>query len=324
VIMRAVLTTLVLFALSSACGSKTQLLIERCEDVGTRACTSICGPGTQSCVDGYWSTCEPDAIEPTCENVCGTGTRMCTEAGLSECVVPVSERPCSVVCGDGIETCRNGRWGPCSAPGPLPPTVATTVRDFASSHPDFERMRIGRDRGIVQDELGADDKPVYAGGSSTTSGRESFDEWYRDVPGVNLSAPLDLRLRSAEPGGAVFTFDEPMFFPIDGMLFGDEGRRHNFHFTLEAVTSFVYEGGETFRFRGDDDVFVFINRRLVIDLGGIHSAEQADVDLDERADELGLVVGERFPLHVFFAERHTTESSFRIETTLTDRVLRCE
>jgi len=63
-------------------------------------------------------------------------------------------------------------------------------------------------------------------------------------------------------------------------------------------------------------VFVFINKKRVIDLGGIHSVQTATVKLSDRAAELGLVVGNEYPLDFFQAERHVIESNVRIETTL--------
>jgi fibro-slime domain-containing protein len=236
----------------------------------------------------------------------------CDDAGAT--------RPCSTICGTGVESCVAGIWQGCTAPKPRPPELFGTVRDFRDDHPDFEAA-IGLDPGIVRDELGPDDKPVYAssGVTATTSGKQNFDQWYRDVPGVNLSKPLALPLAAA--GSDWFVFDDPTFFPIDGELFGNQGRDHNYHFTFEVNTAFRYRGGEVFSFTGDDDLWVFVNRRLLIDLGGVHGAESASISLDAIAASLGLSLGGTYPLHFFFAERHTTVSRFTVKTTISELAL---
>ena len=111
------------------------------------------------------------------------------------------------------------------------------------------------------------------------------------------------------------------YFPLDGLGFkdtavADDGKQHNFAFTTEIHTTFLYNGGEKFTFQGDDDVWVYINKKLAIDLGGIHQQLQATVDLDAQASTLGISTGNSYDLAVFNAERHTTQSNFRIDTTL--------
>ncbi|MBW2455262.1 MAG: fibro-slime domain-containing protein, partial [Deltaproteobacteria bacterium] len=70
-----------------------------------------------------------------------------------------------------------------------------TIRDFQQAHPDFEYV-IQDDLGIVEEDLGPDGKPVYAGNPTTptTTGQENFDQWYRDVDGVNIAIPLAIPL----------------------------------------------------------------------------------------------------------------------------------
>ncbi len=192
------------------------------------------------------------------------------------------------------------------------------VRDFTEEHPDFEHFTGDGLDGIVEEDLGSDHKPVYASdeGTALTSGPDEFADWYHDVDGVNQRVEVDIRFTEVSPG--VFAYDNSSFFPIDGQGFGNgpDDADHNFLFTTEAHTVFTYKGGEQFTFRGDDDLWVFVNNKLAVDLGGLHSRLEESIDFDANADRLGITVGETYPMDIFHAERHTEESNFRIETTI--------
>ena len=218
---------------------------------------------------------------------------------------------------DGAETLTlldaagagDGGGGPCNT------ILVGTLRDFHSDHPDFERDLVGEDLGIVESVLGDDGKPVYAGGTTgTTTGAEAFDQWFRDVDGVNTALPIAFSLE--EEAAGQFVFSDGTFFPADDAGFGNEGNPHNYHFTVELHGNFEYQGGEVFTFRGDDDLFTYVNGHLGIDLGGVHVPLTRTIDMDAVAADLGLEIGETYPLDFFFAERHTTLSNFRIETSI--------
>lgn len=288
--------------------------------IATRACSDACGAGQQSCIAGQWAPCEVPLAKRPCSDVCGAGEQACTNgAWQTTCEVPALQEDCKSVCGTGHRTCRGGAWRPCDAPQPKPPQLNAVVRDF-SPNVDFEAHYPSTlDTAIVEPLLGNDDTPVYAGmpRTLTTSGAENFYRWFHDDPS-NLSAPLELPLTPSSEDPGTFEYVNDFFFPIDDQLKGNEGRRHNYHFTLQASTTFQYIGGERFSFAGDDDMWVFINRRLAINLGGTHRRMSAEVELDTIADSHGLVRGTVYPLHFFFAERHTISSTFTLRTTIAD------
>lgn len=199
-----------------------------------------------------------------------------------------------------------------------------TIRDFSDSHPDFERspgevfggktFKYALDRNITTNALGDDGLPVYAGGSFSTTNADNFNQWYRDVEGVNSSTKFPIALNRQDNG--IYRYENTSFFPINARLLGNEGRDKNFHFTYQIHTAFTYQGGEEFLFSGDDDVWVYLNGYKVVDIGGVHSRKDGSVKLDDIAEAAGMEIGNTYDFDFFFAERHTTQSNFIIETTI--------
>lgn len=211
-------------------------------------------------------------------------------------------------------------------------------------HPDFERTA-GQDDigcGITQDRLASDHKPgfqasngigqrilvngvfdhcispwPYAPSMVVVQGESSFESWYHTDPQHSKEVDGALTLIEAPAGSGKYVYDSTAFFPIDNQGWGNSpGQQHNYSFTTEIHLLFGYVRGQKFTFRGDDDLWIFVNNTLALDLGGCHNALQGTIDFDAQAADLDITPGRVYPMDIFHAERHTMASNFRIETNI--------
>lgn len=309
-----------------------------CPNVGMECVETTCGDGVQegleACDDGNLQA--GDGCDP-----------LCRQELVWECVNGV----CDPVCGDGItltpfEACDDGNLTSgdgCSAscqiePGyqctdftnqtPASIDVPIVYRDFENyfdgGHPDFEQYNCGVTTGMVETLLDADGKPVRID-NDCTENDASFRQWYRDSPPDNMTivdtVTLNQRL-DIDASGRTYRFEDTDFFPLTDRGFGNtDGWNRNFHFTSEFRAYFEFRGGEVLDFFGDDDVWVFINGRLAVDIGGVHGAAAGSVTLSDTVDQAtGQIYDGRFDIFeggiyeiaVFQAERHTTRSQYQL------------
>jgi fibro-slime domain-containing protein len=93
------------------------------------------------------------------------------------------------------------------------------------------------------------------------------------------------------------------------------GKNHNFNFTSEIRYWFLYDATKVYQldFTGDDDVWVFLNRTLAVDLGSIHTPQSGSVTISAAtAAQYGLTNGNLYEIAVFQDERQTTSSTFKL------------
>jgi fibro-slime domain-containing protein len=139
----------------------------------------------------------------------------------------------------------------------------------------------------------------------------TFAQWFRDVRRVNK--PDVREFRFTKVSNDTWTIDESEFYPVDGMLSGNEGEDHNLFFTTELSATFTYFSctGQYLSLMCSDDGWVTLDDRVVLDLGGLGRKAQV-IDMDR----LGLNNARDYSLRIFTAHRRRDESIYRITTNI--------
>lgn len=193
--------------------------------------------------------------------------------------------------------------------GPI--TLTGTVRDFAADGINFEAVNYTSGAGYVASTLSGPSPTLTATGSGSglisNTGDGAFDKWFTKTTDTSS---YSIVLNETGVGTGIYQYSNNSFFPLG---------TSNYHFTYAISSTFSYVAGsnQTFYFSGDDDVWVFFDKKLGIDLGGVHGTQDQTVNLDTLFGN-GKASGD-YSFDFFFAERHTTGSNLTITTSLVFR-----
>lgn len=188
------------------------------------------------------------------------------------------------------------------------------------------------EKGLVDYYLGEDLLPVAKGGSLLANrGLDNMDGWFEKVEGKSEAYTGTLKMEY-KTEGAEFSFYKNDFYPLDEVQFsaGDEVNKdgHNHLFTMNFAVPFTVlgSGNEVFEITADDDTFVYVGDRLVVDMGGVHGATTGVFAIDQSGEVYASVEGEDLAytgakvkagdssiVRIFHADRDSSESVFKVK-----------
>ncbi len=161
--------------------------------------------------------------------------------------------------------------------------------------------------GIVEESLGADGKPVFSGSENAKKcfGSEgNFKTLFNYTKDVSEEQCSEVSFsRSAEVPQWSFSFDS---------IQQEISAKTSQQFCYESHAYFVYNEDQKLTISGDGDIWVFINNKLAVDLGGAHLAVPGYLALEDLNTTYGkdfLKSGERYPIAIFGCNRDADMSN---------------
>jgi fibro-slime domain-containing protein len=228
--------------------------------------------------------------------------------------------------------------------------TTTPVWDYCINYTEFNmgpvRSTSEPVKGMVKDRLDSERKPVfnpvivknepscnrnmpgYCDGCGWFN--KNIYTWFRpqQQDGVQVSV-IKKNLKFIHKKHGMYEFYDWNFYPLDGDIESlvskgiekpNSKTGHNMGFCLHYQDKIVYDKNKAheqiFTFMGDDDVWVFIDNRLILDLGGIHYVSESSFNMEDIAKKLGLKSNESYNFDFFYCERREVESHIRITTNL--------
>jgi len=95
--------------------------------------------------------------------------------------------------------------------------------------------------------------------------------------------------------GAQYVFPPSITGTSGAWIDNAQGWRHNSYYSTEVRDLFVFTGPFSLQFYGDDELFIFINGKLAVDLGGVHQRLPGRVDVDDNGMATIVEGGEILP-----------------------------
>jgi fibro-slime domain-containing protein len=330
------------------CGSAT-------DAVG--ACTTVCGDGillrgTEECDDG--NVLDGDGCSHDCKIEKGWTCQSAYDNPPPKLTIPIISRDflnyqsdgsgghpdfghycCddSLLLGKGVVA---SKLGPDRKPvwaGPTEDPVLNPTKILFTGKKEFNQWY--RDESSVNKTYyesltllqSATAKTTYAMNSDTDQpwfdlcGYFPLDDLSKPMVDQNTGLPVTYHYNQGQP-------DDRTCHAYQGLGFGNSWANHNYSFTTELRYWFQYGGKENLQFTGDDDVWVFVNGTMAVEMPGIHNRAVANVLLDtsngtaqvtypnnsslNATVDLKLKIGSVYEVVVFQAERWCCGSNYML------------
>ena len=96
---------------------------------------------------------------------------------------------------------------------------------------------------------------------------------------------------------------------------GKQNGGRNLHFCTESHANFRFRKGLKFSISGNDDIWVFVDNKLAIDIGGTHLAAPGYIDMDKFLPNAE--IGKYYDIDIYTCNRRSTSSDLKINANFT-------